>query len=248
MDGGQPTTQRGAGNYHGRVSFFSVDVYVDYIEEMSVGCRVPSVAFRFLDFPTITVYSPASSAVRPEEETRRLDFSQGKSCVFEMVEADLQDQMRRSPLRVAWVDTWQLKERELGAAVIPMAGMNRRVRSRPAHVQQGRFRLHDARGQHICTIGLRLSVLSHGDMLDPDLLQHREYRAAPQTKPGMRDDWEVVIKRLVREYYNSKRELAVPTPARDATGRVAQPGTEAVRNCERRVHVAIDTICTVDLC
>ena len=64
---------------------------------------------------------------------------------------ELHAKLRRAPLRVAWVDMWQLQERQLCVASVDMsAGMNRRVRDRPAHTQQGRFELLDRMGQVRC--------------------------------------------------------------------------------------------------
>jgi hypothetical protein len=237
MDGGQPSTQRGSHNYHGKVSYFSLDVYVDYLEGMAVDCKVPAVAFQFLDFPPITVYSPTSGEVRTRDEARRLEFSQGKSCVFEMVEGELHARMRHESVRVSWVDTWQLKERELGSVAVPLAaGMNRKIQSRAAHVQQGRYRLHDERGQPVCALGVRLSIVSHGHTLVPGLLRHRDYRAAPP-KHGLRDDWEPVIKRLVREYYENK------APNHPGTGTQHQLATgDIVRSCERKIEQSEQTV------
>ena len=84
MDGGVPTMQRGGG-FHGKSAYFSVDVFVDYLEAAKLPCRVPSIAFQFLDFPAITVYSPTAGEIR-RDDGQRHDFHQGKSCVFEMVE------------------------------------------------------------------------------------------------------------------------------------------------------------------
>ena len=44
MDGGQPTTQRGGGNGHGGPEvYFSLDVFVDAVEQPAVHCRVPAI-------------------------------------------------------------------------------------------------------------------------------------------------------------------------------------------------------------
>ena len=83
--------------------------------------------------------------------------------------------------------------------------MDRRVRGRPAHVQQGKFRLHDAAGQPVCVVQLRVSVVTHGNALQPELLKQRDYRTAPKTQHGLRDDWQPIIKRLVREYHETAR-------------------------------------------
>ena len=200
MDGGNPTQQRGGG-FHGKSSYFSVDVFVDYLEAPRLPCRVPSIGFQFLDFPAITVYSPQAGEIRPGDAQRH-SFNQGKSCVFEMVEYDLHERMRREPLRLAWVDSWQLKDKELASAKLPMVtGMDRKVRGRPAHVQQGKYRLHDTAGQPVCTVQLRVSVVTHGNALQPELLKQRDYKTAPRAQHGMRDDWQPIIKRLVTEYH-----------------------------------------------
>ena len=113
-----PTMQRGGG-FHGKSAYYSVDVFVDCLETPLVGCRVPSVAFQFLDFPAITVYSPTAGEIRPGD-THRHSFNQGKSCVFEMAEYELEERMRREPLRLAWVATWQRKEKALGVVNVPL--------------------------------------------------------------------------------------------------------------------------------
>ena len=213
MDGGAPTMQRGGG-FHGKSSYFSVDVFVDYLEAARLPCRVPSVSFQFLDFPAITVYSPTAGEIQPGDAQRH-SFNQGKSCVFEMVEYDLHERMRREPLRLAWVDSWQLKDKELASTKLPMVtGMDRKVRGRPAHVQQGKFRLHDPAGQPVCVVQLRCSVVTHGNALQPELLKQRDYRTAPRAQHGLRDDWQPIIKRLVREYHETVR----PGEARGAGG------------------------------
>jgi Ca2+-binding EF-hand superfamily protein len=205
MDGGAPTMQRGGG-FHGKSAYFSVDIFVDHLEAAKLPCRVPSIAFQFLDFPAITVYSPAAGEIRPHDGKRH-SFNQGKSCVFEMVEYDLHERMRREPLRLAWVDAWQLKDKELASTTLTMvAGMDRKVHGRPAHVQQGKFRLHDPAGQPVCVVQLRVSVVTHGNALQPELLKQRDYRTAPKSQHGLRDDWQPVIKRLVREYHEMMRQ------------------------------------------
>ena len=119
------------------------------------------------------------------------------------------------PLRLAWVDSWQLKDKELASTKLPMVtGMDRKVRGRPAHVQQGKFRLHDPAGQPVCVVQLRCSVVTHGNALQPELLKQRDYRTAPRAQHGLRDDWQPIIKRLVREYH----ETARPGEARGAGG------------------------------
>ena len=50
MDGGQPTTARGGGS-HGSMAYFSLDLFVEAIEEAAVGCKVPAISFEFLQFP-----------------------------------------------------------------------------------------------------------------------------------------------------------------------------------------------------
>ena len=128
--------------------------------------------------------------------------------------------MRREPLRLAWLDSWQLKDTELASTTLSMvAGMDRKVRGRPAHVQQGKYRLHDAAGQPVCVVGLRVSVVTHGNALQPELLKQRDYRTAPRAQHGLRDDWQPIIKRLVREYHETTRQSDGPAAIRSTGGR-----------------------------
>ena len=144
--------------------------------------------------------------------------------------------MRREPLRLAWVDTWQLKEKELGVVNVPMvSGMDRKVRGRPAHLQQGKYRLHDSSGKPVATVQARVSVVTHGNALQPELLKQRDYRTAP-TQRGLRDDWEPVIRRLVREYHTTKAgHAAAAGPGATAAGvRVADRPASAGRTMSTR--------------
>ena len=54
--------QRGGGAHAGPPVYFSLDLYVEAIEEPAVGCRVPAVSFDFLDFPPIKIFSATPEA------------------------------------------------------------------------------------------------------------------------------------------------------------------------------------------
>eukprot|EP01051_Picozoa_sp_SAG22_P019545 SAG22_NODE_3645_length_1597_cov_1.512016_1_plen_240_part_10 len=205
MNGGQPTTGRGGG-FHGSLSYFSLDLFVEAIEEAAVSCKVPAMSFEFMQFPAIKIFSAAAGPVE-SRGALRAEFEQGTSCVFEAAEHELQAALRTTAvLRLSWVDMWQLRERELGACAIRMdAGLNRIVEGKPAHFQQGRHPLLDRAGMVIGFVRLELSLVCHGPHLVPELLRQRDYKVAPKSGGhGGHDaagaEWEPVLKRLVAEH------------------------------------------------
>lgn len=92
MDGGQPTIARGGGT-HGSLAYFSLDLYVEAIEEVAVTCKVPAVSFEFLEFPPIKIFSALAEPIQTSGKLRA-PFEQGKSCIFEMIEHEVHAALR----------------------------------------------------------------------------------------------------------------------------------------------------------
>ena len=85
MNGGQPATQRGGGNVHdGPAVYYTLDVFVESIEEPAVGCRVPAVSFQFLDYPAVKIFADDVEPVAPGRGAAV--FRAGKSCVLRLPE------------------------------------------------------------------------------------------------------------------------------------------------------------------
>jgi len=107
---------------------FSLEVFIQDIQNLKVTCGIPAVAFRFLDYPTLLVYftdikniddirkkveynHSTIGEVRNTEQLAALrnslngyNFHKGKSCLFRRDFGDLKNALAEIPLYVTVVD------------------------------------------------------------------------------------------------------------------------------------------------
>ena len=107
-------------------NLFSLEIFIENIQNLKVECGIPAVAFRFLDYPTLLVYYTEldvidsinkkleSKCIRPDDVLKNLcelqtnnngyDFNKGKSCLFRQTWNRLRRLLAQIPLYVTLVD------------------------------------------------------------------------------------------------------------------------------------------------
>ena len=107
-------------------NLFSLEIFIESIQNLSIECGIPAVAFRFLDYPTLLVYYAEldvidninkkldTDCIQPDDVLKDLDefrtndngydFHKGKSCLFRQTWDYLKRSLAEIPLYVTLVD------------------------------------------------------------------------------------------------------------------------------------------------
>lgn len=124
-------------------SLFSLELIVDRLcLYRSVECRIPAVAFRLLDFPTLLIYHvepelvatvrskllkdryqpiPAQLNELKDRKTGAFLISRGKSCLFRVSPTTLVSSLSSTPLYVMVVDMFPETPKLVGSSGIPLS-------------------------------------------------------------------------------------------------------------------------------
>ena len=123
-------------------SLFSLELIVDQLSLLhSVECRIPAVAFRLLDFPTLIIYHmepelaatvrsklleihcqplPSQLNELKDYKTGKFSIRRGKSCLFRVSPNTLVSSLCSAPLYVMVVDMFPEKPKLVGSCGVPL--------------------------------------------------------------------------------------------------------------------------------
>ncbi|XP_078673737.1 microtubule-associated protein 10-like [Branchiostoma floridae x Branchiostoma belcheri] len=175
-------------------TLFSLEVVVEsvHIRGAAVQCRLPAVAFRLLDFPTLLIrHDVTEAALRMRElgihsdptwapmeeehgQTGRFEFGKGKSCLLRMQPKVLRQHLKNIPLYVMVIDSWSDVPRLVGNSSVPLTSSMELVyediqtdgiTSPSVHGEKGEFPLHNLMGTQIGTVEMGYRLMSLGTML-----------------------------------------------------------------------------------
>ncbi|XP_066280189.1 microtubule-associated protein 10-like [Branchiostoma lanceolatum] len=207
-------------------TLFSFEVVVESVQIRGVvQCRLPAVAFRLLDFPTLLIrHDVTEAALRmrelginsdptwaPIEEEHgkagRFEFGKGKSCLLRMRPEVLREHLRNIPLYVMVIDSWSDVPRLVGNSSVPLTSsmelvyqdiQSDGITSPSVHGEKGEFPLHNLMGTQIGTVEMGYRLMSLGTML----MQHVPRDAVMQRR-GVEG----------REERETPKEAEIETPA-----------------------------------
>eukprot|EP00058_Branchiostoma_floridae_P027900 XP_002613391.1 hypothetical protein BRAFLDRAFT_118762 [Branchiostoma floridae] len=207
-------------------TLFSLEVVVESVQIRGVvQCRLPAVAFRLLDFPTLLIrHDVTEAALRMRElgiksdptwapmeeehgQTGRFEFGKGKSCLLRMRPEVLRQHLKNIPLYVMVIDSWEDVPRLVGNSSVPLTSSMELVyqdiqtdgiTSPSVHGEKGEFPLHNLMGTQIGTVEMGYRLMSLGTML----MQHVPREAVMQ-RQGVE----------VREERQAPKEAEIETPA-----------------------------------
>ncbi|XP_072031802.1 uncharacterized protein [Amphiura filiformis] len=199
----------------GHETLFSLEVAVECmrLQSSTVTCRLPAVAFRLLDFPTLLVHH-----VEPEDASKIKDtifmdqelngiplqlqelkdhkgnfvVKKGKSCMFKMNLETLQAHLCSAPLYVMLVDTWPEVPKLVASCTVSLEGVIQSIcndvqksgiEMPSVHGIRGSYKFCNLMGSEIGWIVLGLRLLSLGGSLMPHIPQ-----AALVTRKSVGDD------------------------------------------------------------
>ncbi|XP_066917040.1 microtubule-associated protein 10-like [Clytia hemisphaerica] len=129
---------------------FSLELYIQDIQNLELDCSIPAVAFRFLDYPTIIIYYTELSNIDDINQKMNSDdltgtgvagdfdslrnsldgysFNKGKSCLFKQSFEKLKKSVQQIPLYITLVDCIYKDESKkqpklLGVASLPLLSL-----------------------------------------------------------------------------------------------------------------------------
>ncbi|XP_077991435.1 uncharacterized protein LOC144445671 [Glandiceps talaboti] len=180
-------------------TLFSLEVVVEEVCVLSstVPCRLPAVAFRMLDFPTLVIHHIEQEMAEKIKTKLTMDpsidvppqlhelkdrfgifnINKGKSCLFKMDVETLRVHLKNTPLYVMLIDMWPNIPKLVGNSTIPLdSSMNSicldiedcGVNVPSVHGEKGRYKLFNLMSSEIGYITLGYRLLSLG----PGLIQH----------------------------------------------------------------------------
>lgn len=128
-------------------SLFSLELIVDRLQfHHSVECRIPAVAFRLLDFPTLLIYHvepelaatirskllgdryrtlPAQLSELKDHKTDAFSICRGKSCLFSVSPNKIVSSLCSAPLYIMVVDMFPETPKLVGSCSVPLSACAR---------------------------------------------------------------------------------------------------------------------------
>ena len=125
-------------------SLFSFGLYVEHINGLSKSCRIPSVGFRFLDYPTVVIQRNSSKKSEEvaegdnnnidnddssDDANGTLQFDKGKSCLFKYNIEKLGNLLNEIPLYVMVIDSADDTSRLMGCCSIPLISLFNKIKT-----------------------------------------------------------------------------------------------------------------------
>eukprot|EP00118_Oscarella_pearsei_P012714 m.95865 g.95865 ORF g.95865 m.95865 type:complete len:703 (+) comp36876_c0_seq1:21-2129(+) len=180
-------------------NLFSLELVVDFVDQVRVPCFVPAVAFRLLDMPTVMVYvleqnqvsklRKHSKAVGNRIPTEvhnlrqsggRFSFGNGKSCLFKMSFNELSRNLSATPLYLMLADVWNDPACLLGSAAIRLdravkelgiSIADKGLAIPAAFGERGVYSLYNLMGSKVADIRLAYRLYSLGPVLESHVMK-----------------------------------------------------------------------------
>ncbi|XP_033127757.1 microtubule-associated protein 10-like [Anneissia japonica] len=174
-------------------TLFSLELDIDFVHVQPSGviCRIPAVAFRLMDFPTLLIHhvSPAnierikdsiftSHGVSPPTQLKELKdhrgnfvFKKGKSCLFKSDIDNLLGHLKNTPLYVMILDMWPSVPKLVGNCSVSLQStiedivddVERTGISVPTvHGSKYNYKIYNLMGSEIGYVSLGFKLLSLG--------------------------------------------------------------------------------------
>lgn len=172
------------------MSLFSIELAVDKVKSVLVPCRLPVVAFRLLDFPTVVIHcvslqrqATIGSSDGPPDLGGLTDhygnfvFQKGKSCLFKMDFNMFCRHLRATPLYLMLLDVWNRPAQLIGSSSVRLNSVGEELMkckeeygicSPSSSGGRGQFEIFNLMGNRVATIELAYRV----DNLGPALAAH----------------------------------------------------------------------------
>lgn len=185
-----------------KTSLFSIELIVDSVRSVVVPCRLPIIAFRLLDLPTVVIRSLSphqldSLRQRVQTDTSRMPlqlrelqdhhgnfvFQKGKSCLFKMDFNVLCRHLHSTPLYLMLLDVWSSPAQLLGSTSIRLNAVadelmkcreENGVTSPSASGGRGVFAVFNLMGSRVATVELGYRMYSLGPALATHLQIQRD--------------------------------------------------------------------------
>ncbi|XP_006812217.1 microtubule-associated protein 10-like [Saccoglossus kowalevskii] len=180
-------------------TLFSLEVVVEEVCVLSSAtpCRLPAIAFRLLDFPTLVIHHIETDMAQTIKTKLSMDptievppqlselkdrwgifnVNKGKSCLFKIDVDTLSAHLDNTPLYMMLIDMWPSIPKLVGNSTIPLNTTMKKICSDIEKVginvpsvqgEKGRYKLYNLMSSEIGYITMGYRLLSLG----PGLMQH----------------------------------------------------------------------------
>lgn len=153
-------------------SLFSLEVIVESVENIVVSSRIPAIAFRLLDFPTLVIRSEENGGSMSPSSYK---FNTGKSCLFKINKDKLYTRLQSTPLYVMLVDICAQKTKLLASTTISLykcfENVWRSIERNGIDVpvvlgNKGVFELYNLMGTPVAMVRLNYRIFSLGGTIN----------------------------------------------------------------------------------
>ncbi|XP_062502619.1 microtubule-associated protein 10-like [Corticium candelabrum] len=185
-------------------SLFSIELVVDSVGSVEVPCRLPVVAFRLLDLPTVVIHSASLQQVESLRQKMKLGsshtrlqlldiqdhhgnfmFGKGKSCLFKMNFNVLCRHLHATPLYLMLLDVWSSPAHLIGSTSIRLDAVaddlmkyreDNGDSSPGVSGGRGKFPVFNLMGSRVATVDVGYRMYSLGPALATHLQVARDER------------------------------------------------------------------------